>query len=174
MGRRPKLDKPVLPVKVVEGGKVEPKKPGGEYYLREQRLAIMERMNAGEPLAWILREDGMPCEKTVYGWFKTDAELANLYENGKPTRARALFEMALDKLHAITDRESAYVAKVQSDGFMKAAGLLDPKNFSDKTHGQMQKAGGTAPVSITLNIGQHGASRTIELTANPQLEDASQ
>lgn len=125
---------------------------------------VFERLKGGESLPLICSDAHMPARQVVMRWLSEDLELARRYEDGAPARARSLFELALWEVQRACDREAMAVAEKRANVYLRAAALLDPKVYSDKTHGVLAKSGGSgAPIAITLNIGAHaeGASREL-------------
>jgi hypothetical protein len=151
-----------------------PKRLPGQPYSDYERAVIMdeifELMSEGQALTLICTAEHMPSPATVNSWLKTDAELGRRYEALALPRARALFELALWEVQRARDREAMLIAEKRANLYLKAAALLDPKAYSDKTHTQLGKSGGTAPVSITLNIGGDSHEVTRELVVIPQPE----
>lgn len=137
-----------------------------------ERAVVMDevftRLETGESLELVCLDPHMPDRTTVMKWLHDDLELSRRYDATSTTRARALFELALWEVQRATDRESMYIAEKRSNMYLRAASLLDPKRYSDKTHAVLGKQQGNAPVSITLNIG--AAEERRELTVVPTID----
>ncbi len=145
-----------------------PRKLQGRPYTDYERAIIMdevfERLRLGESMHLICMDAHMPCRETVFGWVRGDAELGRAYDAIAIPRAMALFELALWEVQRARDRESMYIAEKRANLYLKAAALLNPKLYSDKTHSSLAKSIGTsAPVAITLNIGGSMGEATREL-----------
>lgn len=116
---------------------------------RKQAIAYaLERMTDGDSLDAACREmDINP--GTVLGWINADGEAENRYECLKITRSRALIEQALDITLNETDTKHA---EAKARTLMRLAALLNPKEFSDKTHAALGKGGPGQRVTFVLNM----------------------
>lgn len=152
-----------------------PKRLQGRPYTDYERATIMdeviERLSQGESLNLICHDEHMPDRMSVLKWLSMDAELSRRYDSIALPRARALFELALWEVQRARGRAAMFIAEKRANLYLKAAALLDPKQYSDKTHTQLGKSGGTAPLSITLNIGGGQGEVSRELVVIPQPGD---
>lgn len=128
------------------------------HYSQDQRQEFMDevfdRLAEGESLNLICEDEHMPSRQLVSQWMALDHELMKRYESLASTRAQALFELALWEVQRASCRETMLIAEKRANIYLRAASLLDPAKYSDKTHTQLGKLGNTQPVSIILNIGQ--------------------
>jgi hypothetical protein len=132
---------------------------------------LFSRLEAGQSLQLVCEDEHMPEYATIMTWLARDGKMAERYEALKPARARALFELALWESQRARDPEGMKVAQMRSNVYLKAAALLNPGQFSDKTHSAQARSGLTnQPVNITLNIGGSTPEQARELTVLPQLE----
>ena len=140
-------------------------------YTQEQRASIVElvfwHMSRGMGMCAACAELGVD-EGTVHGWIKGEIAWENEYEQLKVVRARSFFERAIDEVETATDPR---LAAVRAKYFMHAAALLNPKEFSDKTHSNAHKSGGTRAVSFTLNFAGTPTPTTGSVTIDAQPED---
>lgn len=128
---------------------------------------VFARLEKGMSMQLICSDPNMPAYATVMSWMAKDDDYEKRYENLKPARARALFELAMWEIQRARDPEAMKVAEKRANVYLRAAALLSPAQYSDKTHTQLGKGQGTAQaVQITLNIGsnevQKGAITTID------------
>ncbi len=144
-----------------------PKRLPGMPYSDYERATIMdevfERLAEGQALTFICTDSHMPEPKTVLSWLSMDAELGRRYDAIALPRARALFELALWEVQRARDRETMFIAEKRANTYLKAAALLDPRAYSDKTHSTIARSGNSSPLSITLNIGGQQQSREIQV-----------
>lgn len=130
----------------------EPNKGGRpSLYTPELIERICERLETGEPMAQICRDEGMPSVRTVTRWTDEKPEVS-----ASIARARQIgFDaIALDALHIADDGRNDYVAKLADDGDeqamayngdhvqrsrlrvdtrLKLLAKWDPKRYGDKT-----------------------------------------
>lgn len=141
------------------------------HYSENQKHEVLDevfaRLAEGESLHLICEDKHLPTKETVSEWLALDHEAMKRYESLAPTRAMALFELALYEVQRASCRETMLIAEKRANLYLKAAALLNPAKYSDKTHTALGKGQGTAQaVQITLNIGsnevQKGAITTIE------------
>lgn len=156
-----------------------PRKLPGRPYTDYERTIIMEevfeRLRLGESMHLICMDAHMPSRETVFGWIRGDAELERGYDALAIPRAMALFELALWEVQRARDRETMYIAEKRANLYLKAASLLNPKLYSDKTHSSLAKSIGTsAPIAITLNIGGTQGEQTRELVVVGTQEDTQE
>ena len=132
---------------------------------------VFERISQGESVQLICMDARMPSRATVMNWLSEDVELQRRYDALASARARAYFELAIWEIQRACDPESMKIAEKRANAYFKAAALLDPKAYSDKTHTQLHKTGGNAPVAITLNIGAGVDTQSRELVVVPTHSD---
>jgi hypothetical protein len=145
-----------------------PTAPVTEYERAVVMDEVFERIEGGESIQLICMEPHMPSRATVMTWLARDIELQRRYESLSPSRARSLFELALWEVQRACDVESMKIAERRAILYLRAAALLDPKSYSDKTHTQLGKQTGNAPLHITLNIGDKPApSRELVVVPTP-------
>jgi hypothetical protein len=140
-------------------------------YTDYERVIIMDevftRIEQGESVELICTEPHMPDRGTVMAWLARDVEAGRRYDSLQPARARALFELALWEVQRACDRDSMYIAEKRASMYLRAASLLDPKRYSDKTHAVLGKTQGNQPVSITMHIGMPASQQSQELVVVP-------
>jgi hypothetical protein len=137
-------------------------------YPESVKTEIANRLMQGERLRDICADDNMPSEWMWWYWCTQDPELKEIDDLSKRIRARALYEESEDMIRAAPDddRDRVYAADVKARHFKSGAALLDPGNFSDKTHAQLGKTGGGAGLAININIGTaDGHVETVSLSA---------
>lgn len=139
-------------------------------YTPELASAIIERVAAGEPLAQVCRDDGMPGVSTFYEWLARDEELS-----GRFARARvAGFDIIATDALRIADtpepgeetRETDKGVEVrrgdmlghrrlQVDTRLKLLAKWDPKRYGDRylhdVGGQPGNPIQTSDVSVAVN-----------------------
>lgn len=120
---------------------------------------ILDRLTAGEPLAAILRDEGMPKPSTWYDWCGADEALS-----GRVARARehGAASIATDCLIIADDAEGDYRmgpqgpivdtdhiqrAKLRIETRLKLLRCWDPKNYGDKLEVDSK---GTMAVAVTI------------------------
>lgn len=132
---------------------------------------IVDRISAGEPLAQICRDDGMPALRTVYDWQEADTELS-----ARIARARiAGYDMIAQDALRIADTPAEGVIeklepgaggelvvverrredmlghrKLQVDTRLKLLAKWDPKRYGDRVAHELSGPGGGA---LTLVAG---------------------
>ena len=150
-GQRPNTKKPQGPVP-----QRAPLNPNGgmpAIYGNDIKEELIRRLEGGEALQTICKDEHMPSAALWGYWCRTDPELKKIDETLRPIRARALFERGLGEIDKVADRESAYMSRVKSDIAFKAAALLDPQRWSDKTHSNAHRMAGGTSINLQINIG---------------------
>ncbi len=126
---------------------------------------VMAKLAEGWAMQLICSQPEMPSYQTVMSWLAADPEQEKRYDALKPARARAYFELAVWEVQRARDPEAMKIAEKRANLYLKAAALLNPTVYSDKTHTQLGKSGASQPVHITLNIGQTSEVHKGEITA---------
>lgn len=126
-------------------------------YSPEVVEAICERLSAGEPLAAICRDEGMPAARTVRDWEAqrpdVAASIARAREDGEDWLAAECLEIADDSRNdwtdgkaaegderAINSRENGEViqrSKLRIDTRLKLLAKFNPKKWGDKTTAEL-------------------------------------
>ncbi len=126
-------------------------------YSQEAKAEILDevftRLAEGESLNLICDDEHLPTKETISEWMSLEHELMRRYEALAPVRAMALFELALWEVQRASCPKTMAMAVQRSNVYLRAAALLDPAKYSDKTHTQLGKLGSGQAVSIILNIG---------------------
>lgn len=123
--------------------------------------AIVDRLTAGEPLAVILRDDGMPSPSTWYRWCEEDAtlsgEVARAREHGADAIAADCLKIADDGSHdfipgkdgPVLDSEHVQRSKLRIETRLKLLRCWDPKRYGDKL-----EVDNKGDMTLTVNIGR--------------------
>lgn len=128
---------------------------------------ICARLSAGEPLAVICRDEGMPHRSTVYDWVAADEELSRRIacarEEGFDAIAAECLDIADDKSgdvrfvgdgegeREVCNTEFVQRAKLRIETRLKLLAKWDPKRYGEK----MALTGGAeddAPIRTTATI----------------------
>lgn len=127
----------------------------------EQIEQILERVTAGEPLAQVLRTEGMPKPSTFYDWLNADADLSGRFARAREFGADAI---AVEALRIADTPIEGVRRKVSEDGVeettedmlghrrlqvetrLKLLAKWDPKRYGDKL--EVDNKG-----ELTLNVG---------------------
>lgn len=141
--------------------------PYSEYERTVHMDEVFARLEGGESMALICADARLPSYETVMTWLAGDVEGQRRYDSLATHRARALFELALWEVQRARDRETMYIAEKRASMYLRAASLLDPKRYSDKTHAVLGKTQGNQPVSITMHIGMPASQQSQELVVVP-------
>lgn len=119
---------------------------------------ILERVTAGEPLAQVLRSEGMPKPSTFYDWLNADADLAGRFARAREFGADAIAVEAL----RLADVPPAYATseggtridagdvanrKLQIETRLKLLAKWDPKRYGDKL-----ELAGDAKAPLTVQV----------------------
>ncbi len=107
--------------------------------------AICLRLEDGETLRAICREDGMPSYGAVYDWIEKDPEIASRFERARARGADAIAEQAM----AIADDRSDDPAsrRVRVETRLKLLAKWHPKRYGDKL-----ELGGSKDSPLTVEI----------------------
>lgn len=100
-------------------------------YTHETAQEIIRRLEEGEGLATICRDEDKPTRATVYKWLRERPDFLNMYERARISQADSLFD---DVLHISDEDEDPRRAKVRIDARIWAAGRLRPKKYGDTKH----------------------------------------
>jgi hypothetical protein len=150
-------------------------KPKGKRLKPEERTIIAEMaldaMAQGASLLMVSEKLGLAISR-VFDWIHNDDDLRRRYELQKTARARVLIEMALAEVQGNHNEKTIRIADVRARHYVKIAALLNPSEFSDKTHTNLAKNGlaKSQAVSITMHFGK-GEEPRGELTVVAQPED---
>lgn len=114
-------------------------------YSAETVDAICERLGAGEPLAQICRDEGMPGLRTVYDWAEdradVSARIARAREEGEEVIAASCLDIADDKANDYTvdkdgnervDSEHIQRSKLRIETRLKLLAKWNPKKWGDR------------------------------------------
>lgn len=112
-------------------------------YSDEIVTTIVDRVSAGEPLARVCRDPGMPAPRTFYDWVAADPDLsarfARARECGFDAIADECFDLADEEPEFETTahgqkRDAAYVAwkRAQIDTRLKLLAKWDPKRYGER------------------------------------------
>lgn len=123
---------------------------------------IIERVTAGEPLAQVLRSDGMPKPSTFYSWLETDADLSGRFARAREFGADAIAVEALriadtpidgerrklteDGLEVTTEDMLGH-RRLQVETRLKLLAKWDPKRYGDKL-----ELAGDAKAPLTVHV----------------------
>ena len=133
---------------------------------------VLERIENGEPLRVILRDEDMPSSRTFYKWLQEDPLKVKLYEDSTTLRSEALF----DKMFEIaTNPEMGETTKTLANGGLEVTtgdmiahrrlqidvikwGLskLNPKKYGDKIDmtTQGEKIGESSPEEKAFRLAE--------------------
>lgn len=138
---------------------------------REQACyAAFEIMEGGASLNEAAEALGVD-STTLWRWCHANSELILLYDNMQLRRSRTYIEAAI---HEIRTNPDNVRARVNATLYLRLAGLLNPKQYSDKTHVMaLRNGGGAQRVSFTLNF-QGGSQDKGALTVIAQPEDGEE
>lgn len=108
--------------------------------------AICERLSAGEPLAAICRDEGMPAARTVRDWEAqrpdVAAAIARAREEGEDVMAADCLAIADDgrrdytvddEGHKTVDHDHIQRSKLRIETRLKLLAKFNPKRWADKT-----------------------------------------
>ena len=126
---------------------------------------ILERVTAGEPLAQVLRSEGMPKPSTFYDWLEADAALSGRFARAREFGADAI---AVDALRIADTPVEGVRRKVNEDGVeevtedmlghrklqvetrLKLLAKWDPKRYGDKL-----ELAGKVDGNVTVVVKRH-------------------
>ena len=124
---------------------------------------ICERLAEGEPLVRICAEPGMPSVGTVFNWLKSHAEFREMYALAREVQGHFMFDAVGQVIDDATP-QTAYLAKVKSDGLRWQAGRLAPKAFGDLKERTPVEDGGTKLTVLLQSFDREGREVHTELT----------
>lgn len=119
---------------------------------------ICERLELGEPLEVICRDDHMPSARTVYDWMARDETLSAPFARGRRLGfdciAAECMAIADDEVHdwvmtkkgPITNEVAIGRAKLQVETRLKLLAKWDPKRYGDTASTQ------TVNVGVAVNV----------------------
>lgn len=94
--------------------------------------SICTRLEAGEPLAAICRDDGMPAVRTFLGWADSNEEVAGHYSRARDAQGEHL-DAEVDRIaKTAVDKDSAAAARVQIAALQWRASKMAPKRYGDR------------------------------------------
>lgn len=108
---------------------------------------IFDRIEKGEALRNILKDDHLPCHKTFYKWLDEDKQRVAQYERACETRAEKIFEEILDIADnpeegvTVTDKDGEVTTttgdmlghrRLKIDARKWMLGKMQPKKYGDK------------------------------------------
>lgn len=118
-------------------------------YSPEVVEAICERLSAGEPLAAICRDEGMPGLRTVYDWMEdadVSARIARAREVGEEHLLSECLEIADDGRRdyvpnedgrEVVDHDHIQRSKLRIETRLKLLAKWNPKKWGDKTTAEL-------------------------------------
>lgn len=122
---------------------------------------ITRRLDAGESLRAICRDEHMPDESTARNRFATDDKLFPRYVRARQLGVASLLDEVTDRTRqALTDgigREEVMALKVLADHSRWMAARLDPHNWAERSQTVLTGAGG-GPVEVSVSIAGKPAS----------------
>jgi hypothetical protein len=101
-------------------------------YSPELAEAICARLEAGEPLARICRDNGMPGVRTVLQWADEKEDFQAEYSRAHRAQAEQLVARIHDIMETAVDKDSAAAARVQINGLIWIASKQAPKRYGDR------------------------------------------
>lgn len=129
MSTRPKdLLRPIF-----DGYKPPPLNKGGgqTVWTKDKEDEIITRIEQGETLLAICRDEHMPDRATFYRWLDVHSGLRDRYANARETQAHSLIEEAMEAVREASTRDEAIIARVRSDLMCRVAGKLN-KVYADR------------------------------------------
>lgn len=112
-------------------------------YSPEVVEAICERLSAGEPLAAICRDEGMPAARTVYDWMEARPEVSTAFARAREEGEDAITIRARQTARGKgTDQGGDSTGDVQRDKLiidldLKLLAKWNPKKWGDKTTAEL-------------------------------------
>jgi hypothetical protein len=91
---------------------------------------IIERISAGEPMAWICRDTHMPAVRTVTAWMDSDADLSAAIARARELGGDAIATDALE-IADKTDEDPAS-RRVRVETRLKLLAKWHPKRYGDR------------------------------------------
>ena len=128
---------------------------------------ILERVTAGEPLAQVLRSEGMPGVSTFYAWLEKDEELSGRFARAREFGADAIAAEALriadtpvdgvrrketeDGVEVTTEDMLGH-RRLQVETRLKLLAKWDPKRYGDKVQVDGPGAGGSHLIQVVTGV----------------------
>lgn len=106
--------------------------PRKSNYTPEIAEAICARIEAGEPLATICRNNAMPGVRTVLEWAEKNEGFADQYRRAREAQAEWLDAEIQRIAGTATDKDSAAAARVQITALTWRASKQAPKKYGDR------------------------------------------
>lgn len=134
-------------------------------YSPELAERICARIEAGEPLAAICRDDDMPGVRTVLRWADEIGEFAAEYARAREAQAEHL-DAEIDRVAATAkDKDSAAAARVQITALTWRASKQAPKRYGDKLDVEVStNTSLSAEIEAArLRVEQHSESDPVEI-----------
>ena len=94
--------------------------------------SICVRLEAGEPLAQICRDDGMPGVRTFLEWADRNEDVASLYSRARDAQGEHLDAEIQRISETAVDRETAAAARVQIAALQWRASKQAPKKYGER------------------------------------------
>ena len=110
--------------------------------------AICARLETGEPLAAICRDDDMPDAATVWRWKESDDQVSQAIARAREEGFDAIANRALEIADTTTDDPQC--RKVRIDTRLKLLAKWDPKRYGDKLG--LVGGDGQGPVSLAVDV----------------------
>lgn len=109
--------------------------------------AILRRMLGGETLLAICKDDAMPDLPTLSAWRMKYPSLDEAIDRVRVIQASYRADEAYEAVHSAVDKDSAYVARVQADTYLRLAARQDPGRFAER-----RDSGPAVSVTITTDV----------------------
>ncbi len=93
---------------------------------------ICDRFAEGDTLYQIAEDPAMPSKRSILRWARTNDDFKPKYRAALEMKADLLHHLAEESLRLIHDRDSAAVARVRLDGYLRLAARIDPRRYNDK------------------------------------------
>jgi hypothetical protein len=94
--------------------------------------AVCERLAAGEPLAAICRDEGMPTTRTFLRWADEDEEVELAYRRAREAQAEWLDAEIQRVSETAKDKDTAAAARVRITALTWRASKQAPKRYGDR------------------------------------------
>lgn len=156
------------PKKVVK--KVAAKRDPGRPTTFKQSIAdkICEGIACGEPLKAIVREKGMPAERTVYRWLKAEDGFRQQYAHAREDQGDADADAVVDiAKQVLKGRVPHQAGRVAIDALKWSAGKRKPKVYGERVD---LNHGGQADNPLALLLRQVNGNALPTVADDPEVE----
>lgn len=128
---------------------------------KEDILAVLlPRLAQGEPLALILREDGMPGVSTVYEWGYADEAIAERIAHAREDGEEAIAANCLE-IADLSNPEDVQVAKLRIHTRFQLLARWNPDKWGEKAR-QHAPVAAQAPTVVVVGIEPRAARPALE------------